>query len=577
MSSKLDEVLSEHKEVFQEELGVFKNVKATLHVRPDTTPKFCKPRSVLFALREPIEKELDRLVQQGVLEKVEYSEWAAPIVAVMKPDGNVRICGDYKVTINQYLEVDKHPLPKAEDLFVELSGGGGKFSKLDLKNAHNQIMLDDNCREFVTINTHEGLFRPTRLPYGVASASAIFQSKMEQLLQEIPMVVCLVDDILVSGQDDASHLAHLNEVLSRLRAANLRLRLDKCTFLQPSAEYLGYLINAQGLYTTDKKVAAIAAAPTPQNVQELRSFLGMLNYYSKFVKNYSMIAQPLTQLLQKGVDWKWTSKQTDAFKQLKQLIVSAPVLTHYDPKLPVVLDADASAYGIGAVISHIFPNGEERPIAFSSWTLSKAERGYAQVEREALGIIYGVKKFHLYLFGKKFKIRTDHKALTTILGPKTGIPTLAAERLQRWAMFFTAHDYEVEFRPTHKHGNAGRLSRLLLHTNSTEPTKPSINMLQIGAMPVTAEHLKHATNSDPVLSRVLSYTMTGWPKQVDPELHAYYARQNEITVEDAVGHACDCASQTSMLSVKRIASHTPRDCAYEVINTHTCLVASHGS
>ena len=144
-----------------------------------------------------------------------------------------------------------------------------------------------------------------------------------------------------------------------------------------------------------------------------------------------MIAQPLTQLLQKGVDWKWTSKQIDAFKQLKQLIVSAPVLTHYDPKIPVVLNADALAYGIGTVISHVFPNGEERPIAFSFRTLSKAERGYVQVEREALGIIYGVKKCHQYLLGKKFKIRTNHKALTTISGPKTGIPTLAAERLLR--------------------------------------------------------------------------------------------------------------------------------------------------
>ena len=178
------------------------------------------------------------------------------------------------------------------------------------------------------------------------------------MLQGIPKVVCRVDDILVSGQDGASHLAYLNEVLSRLRAANLHLRLDiKCKFLQPSTEYLGYLINAQGLHTTDKKVAAVTGAPTSQNVQELRSFLGMLNYYSKFVKNYSMIAQPLAQLLQVGVDWKWTSKETDAFKQLKQLIVSAQVLTHYDPKLPVVLDADASAYGIvGAVISQIFPN-----------------------------------------------------------------------------------------------------------------------------------------------------------------------------------------------------------------------------
>ena len=211
------------------------------------------------------------------------------VIVVVKPDGSIRICGDDKVTVNQYLEVEKHPLPKAEDLFVELSGGE-KFSKLDLKNAYNQIILDETFREYVTINTHKGLFRPTRLPYGVAPASAIFQSKMEQLLHGIPMVVCRVDNILISGKDDASHMAHLNEVLSQLHAANLHLRLDKCKFLQTSAEHLGYLINAQGLHTTDRKVAAIAAAPAPRNVQQLRSFLGMLNYYSKFIKNYSMTA-----------------------------------------------------------------------------------------------------------------------------------------------------------------------------------------------------------------------------------------------------------------------------------------------
>ena len=219
---------------------------------------------------------------------------------------------------------------------------------------------------------------------------------------------------------------------------------------------------------------------------------------------------------------------------MKHQIATAPVLTHYDPKLPIILDTDASAYGVGAVISHKLYNGEERPIAFSSRTLSNSERNYAQVEKEALGIIHGVKKFHQYLFGKKFKIRTDHKPLTTILGPKVGIPTLAAERLQRWALFLSAHNYEVEFRPTEKHANADCLSRLPLKANYSENSEKtqSVNVMQIESMPVTAEQLKHATQTDPMLSRVLEYTLKGWPEQAPPEFRAFHVRRNEITVED---------------------------------------------
>ena len=163
-------------------------------------------------------QELDRLEGMGVIEKVRYSEWAAPIVPVVKPDNSIRLCGDYKVTVNSVLEVDQHPLPNPEELFVTLSGGE-KFSKLDLSRAYQQILLDEDSRECVSINTHKGLYRPTRLPFGVSSASAIFQSKIEQVLQGIPMVVCRVDDILISGKNDQEHLDHLNEVLCRLESA----------------------------------------------------------------------------------------------------------------------------------------------------------------------------------------------------------------------------------------------------------------------------------------------------------------------------------------------------------------------
>ena len=226
VTNDLEQVLNNHTDVFKDELGTMQDTTAKLYVKPNCNPKFCKPRPVPHALKEGIEQELTRLENLGVLEKVRYSEWAAPIVPVVKPDKSIRICGDFKVTVNSVLEVDQHPLPNPEQLFVELSEGE-KFTKLDLSQAYQQILLDEGSREYVTINTHKGLYRPTRLPFGVASASAIFQSKIEQVLQGIPMVVCRVDDILVSGKNDQDHLKNLNEVLSRLKQAGLRLKMEK--------------------------------------------------------------------------------------------------------------------------------------------------------------------------------------------------------------------------------------------------------------------------------------------------------------------------------------------------------------
>ncbi|XP_015773362.1 PREDICTED: uncharacterized protein K02A2.6-like [Acropora digitifera] len=272
ISCDLDNVLTKHKSVFNDELGTMQGTKAKLFVKSGSKPKFFKPRPVPHALKGAIEQELDRLEGMGVIEKVRYSEWAAPIVPVVKPDNSIRVCGDYKITVNSVLEVDQHPLPNPEELFVALSGGV-KFSKLDLSRAYQQILLDEDSREYVTINTHKGLYRPTRLPFGVSSASAIFQSKIEQVLQGIPMVVCRVDDILISGKDDQEHLSNLSEVLTRLESAGLRLKLSKCQFMQPTVEYLGYRIDAQGLHAIEKKVEAIRHAPAPENQQQLRSFL----------------------------------------------------------------------------------------------------------------------------------------------------------------------------------------------------------------------------------------------------------------------------------------------------------------
>ena len=495
-------------------------------------PRFHRPRSVPYALKSVVEEELDRLLRVGVLETVEHSDWAAPIVVVPKKDGRVRICGDYKITVNPVLDIDQYPLPCAEDLFATLAGGKC-FSTLDLSHAYNQLILDEESRKFLTINTHRGLYRYTRLPFGVASAPAVFQKIMDQILQGLDGVICYLDDILVSGKSENEHLEILQKVLERLKEHGIRVKKSKCAFMKASVQYLGHIIDADGLHATDSKIQAITEARAPRNVQELRSFLGLLNYYARFIPNLSSFLHPLNQLLQRDVRWKWSKECEAAFKEAKAKIASPNVLAHYDPTLPIRLAGDASAYGVGAVISHM-KDGVEQPIAFASRTLLPSERNYSQIEKEALSLIFGVSKFHTYLYGRKFTLITDHKPLTTILGPKKGIPTMAAARLQRWAVKLSAYTYNIEFRHTGDLANADGLSRLPLQRVGSigyDPESSCFNIHQVESLPVTGKQLANSTQTDDILSKVHKYITKGWPQQVDSVLKPYFEKKDELTVE----------------------------------------------
>ena len=465
VTTNLDSLLQRYHSLFKDELGTMVGVTAKLNVKPNATPKFCRARATPYALRDVIEKDINRLQKLGVLEKVQYSDWATPVVPVPKPDGSVRLCGDFKITINPMLQVDQHPLPKPLDLLTILAGGK-KFSKIDLSQAYQQMILEPDHRKYTTITTHLGLFQYTRLPFGIASAPAIFQQQMEKILQGIPpKIACYLDDILITGQDDEEHLTILQKVFERLHQWGLRLKESKCSFMKNSVNYLGYIVDAEGIHTAPDKIDAIRNAPRPENLHQLRSFLGLVNYYGKFLPSLSTTAHPLNQLTQANHKWKWSEDCEIVFTKLKEQLCSKPVLIHYDPGLPLKLACDASHYGVGAVIAHMLPSGEEKPIAYGTRTLSKTEQNYAQVEKEALAIIFGIKKFHQYIYGRKFLLITDHKPLTTILSPKAGLPALAAARLQRWAIMLSAYQYDIEFRPTHKHGNADCLSRLPLNNH----------------------------------------------------------------------------------------------------------------
>ena len=535
LNTKLQDILTRYQEVFKEGLGTYKGGEVRLDIDPKATPRFFKARSVPYAMREKVEQELDRLAQEGNLEPVDHSEWAAPIVPVLKSDwSSVRICGDFRLTVNPVSNVNRYPLPRVEDLFAKLQGGL-VFTKIDLSQAYQQLPLDAEARKLVVINTQKGLFRYTRLPYGIASAPGIFQRLMDNLMQGIPGVAVFLDDICVTGTTEEEHLMALEEVLKRLAQAGLRARKKKCAFMAPSIEYLGYRIDARGLHPLPDKVKAVAEAPTPRNVTELKSYLGLLSYYGKFLPNLSTHLAPLYHLLGKDVPWTWSTAQKKAFQQSKQLLTSSKLLVHFNPELPITLACDASAYGVGAVLAHKMPDGTEQPIGYASRTLNKAERNYAQLEKEGLACIFGVKRFYSYLFGRPFELITDHKPLLGLLGEHKPTSVQASARVRRWSLYLSMFDYCLKFRSTTAHANADALSRLPLPVEPVmDQTPPELVLLaeHLAESPVTARQIKIWTAKDPVLARVVQFLQQGWPCSVQssPELEPYFTKKDELSL-----------------------------------------------
>ncbi len=521
----------EYEDVFSSGCGKMEGIKATLKLKEGATPKFVKARHVPLAKKDKINAKLDQLEKENIVKKVSHSDWAAPIVTPLKKDGSVRVCGDFKVTINPQLEVEQYPLPRIDEIFANLAGGQ-QFSLLDLRQAYLQMEVEEESQPYLTINTHRGLYRYCRMVYGVASAPALWQRAMDQVLQGLPMVQCYLDDIIITGKDFHDHLENLSKVFERLKQYGLKVNLAKCVFFKKQVSYLGHKIDADGLHKTDDKIKAIIEAPEPKNVGQLRSFLGLVQYYHKFLPNLANVLHPLHQLLQTKCKWNWSQRHATSFKQVKEAVASETVLAHFDPNLPVHLACDASPYGVGAVLSHITEDGNDRPIAFASRSLSPAEKNYAQMEREALAIVFGVKKFNQYLEGRKFTLVTDNEPLLAIFHPRKGIPSTAAARLVRWAVTLSGYQYDIKYRNTKYHGNVDALSRLPLQCQPQDSaTTFRLNILD--TLPVTCAELRDATRKDRVLVRVLESTRVGWNDPVeDPKLKAYSKRRKEFGLYD---------------------------------------------
>lgn len=528
----LEQVLNDFKEVFQEGLGTYTGPTVSLPLDPTVPPKRFKARNVPLALRPKIDAALDRLLADDVIEEVTNPRWSTPVVPIIKPSGEVRLCGDYKVTINTAMRAHPYPIPAVNQLLSSLSGGG-YYAKIDLAQAYLQLRVDDDSAEAQTIITHRGAFKVKRLQFGVNVAPGLFQHLMDEILVGLPGVVPYFDDILVQATTREELASRVRQVLTRLARAGLRARKDKCVFGVTSIEFLGYRVDASGIHPADSKVTAIHNAPRPRNKQELQAFLGLLNFYNSFLKDKATVAEPLHRLLDKNSKWSWTTVHDNAFKQVKKLLSSESVLVPFDEKLPTFLTCDASPYGVGAVLSQQLQDGREAPVAFSSRTLTTTERNYAQIDKEALAIIAGVKKFHHFLYGREFTIVTDHQPLLGIFSRSKQTPEIISPRMLRWSQMLNAYEFKLVHRPGKKIANADALSRLPLTVEDGEvPPPPEVLFTEeLASPPLHAKDIADMTLRDPLLSRILNWVWRGWPQEkLSDEFKCFQAKRNELSV-----------------------------------------------
>ena len=439
-----------------------------------------------------IDNLIDEMQSQGIIEPCQ-SEWASNIVLVTKKDGSIRFCVDYR-KLNSLTEKDAYPLPRIETCLDTLSGAAW-FSTFDLRSGFHQVKVNPRDANKTTFTCHRGTFRFPRMPFGLCNAPATFQRLMDTVLLGLNFEICLayLDDIILYSSDLQSHMERLERLFQRLREANLKLKPSKCRILQKRVSFLGYVVSETGVGTDPEKIEAVRNWPVPTNLRQSRAFVGLCQYYRRFVPNFSAIAAPLHALTKKGAPFLWTAECHSAFEQLKEALVSADVLALPNDEGHYILDCDASEKAIGAVLSQV-QNGEERPICYASQLYDKHQQNYNVTRKELLALVTFVKKFRQYLLGCPFTIRTDHAALQWLRRTPEPIGQQA-----RWLEILEEFDFRVQHRPGAQHNNADSLSRRVAATH------------QQPALPAERTDWPKVQQDDPVIGEIYRRVKAGDP------------------------------------------------------------------
>ena len=375
-----------------------------------------------LGLEDRVEAEVKDLLKKGIIRESD-SPWNSSIVVVKKPNSSdLRICINYK-KLNEVTIKPTYYIPDANQIFDSLHGAN-YFSTLDLSNAYYQCEVKEEHKKYTAFSTRHGRYEFEKMPFGLCGAPFTFQKLMSLVLKEENWKICVIylDDVLIFSSTFEEHVKNVNTVLSKIRQAGLKLSPSKCHFCQKEVKFLGHIVNRNGLSTDPMKVEKIKNWKLPKTIADLRKFLGFCNYYRKFIKNYSGISAPLEGMLsnidkkksEKQIIIEWKENLKDSFDALKERLCSPPVLSFPRAGSEFILDTDASFEGIGAVLSQS-QDGEERVISYASRKLNKHERSYCITRKELLAVYHFVNYFKQYLLGRKFRIRTDHKALTWLM------------------------------------------------------------------------------------------------------------------------------------------------------------------
>ena len=455
-SKELKELIIKFKKIFMANDWDIGRTNLIKHeIKTTGKPINIKPRRQPEHLQAKLDEAIKNLEENEIIRRCN-SPWNTPLVCVWKKDtDSIRLCMDFR-QLNQISERQAFPMPNMEELMDKLHGTK-YFSTIDLGNAYYQVELEKESQEKTAFSTKSGQFCFRRMPFGIASAPGTFQELMTKVLQPIKKGTSVyLDDILIATQTIEEHYKVLGEVFQQIEKANLRIKPSKCKFLRDEVKFLGHVVNREGIHTDPDKIKAIEGFQRPNCMKNLRSFLGICNYYRRFINGYSKKARALEGLCGSNKDkLVWTDSCELAFNDMKKSLITAPILAFPNFNKEFILDTDASFDSIGAVLSQVGESGREHVIAYGSHSMGAHEKGYCITRKELLAIYYFCQHFNHYLYGKRFKLRTDHKAITFMLHTKKPITA----QFQTWINYLSSLDIEMVYRKGELHGNADMLSR----------------------------------------------------------------------------------------------------------------------
>lgn len=480
----------------------------TGEARPSRQP----PRRLAFGKRVLEHQAVDEMLEWKII-RPSTSSWSSPIVLVAKPDGSMRFCVDYR-KLNEATRKDAYPLPRIDDSLDAL-GGSKWFCTMDLQSGFWQVEMDPEDRPKTAFSTTKGLYEFNVMPMGLVNSPATFERLMENVLRGLQWEECLVyvDDIIVMGKSIDQCVDRLEHVFDRLKEAGLTLKPSKCNFFKKSVSFLGHVVSEQGIQCDPVKIEAVQNWPVPQNLTEVRSYLGLCSYYRKFIEHFASIARPLHKLTSKDVKFAWCQLCQEAFIALKTLLITAPILAYPQREGQFTLDTDASGECVGAVLSQE-QQGIERVIGYFSKSLMKAEMNYCVTRKELLAVVLAVKHFHVYIYGQKVNLRTDNSAVSWMRSLKC--PT---GQTARWLEVLGCYDLDVKHRAGRSHGNADGLSRkpcasctrqqeLNDNIRSQEEIRCSLQTTRLAVIHEAVQTEDHSTGLRP---------SQGWLEGWDPE------------------------------------------------------------